>query len=142
MIARYRKRFLHLLVVLPVMLMMVVTASSGVAFAECSVEFGWLPNPESFVTGYNIYYGTSQGGPYSFVVDAGNPAPVDGLINGTVSGLTEGNTYYFVATAYDADGNESAPCAEVSYTCPGGSSPPPPGDTTPPSPPSGLGVHL
>ncbi len=119
-------------------MLMVVTASSGVAFAECSVEFSWSPNPESFVTGYNIYYGTSQGGPYSFVVNAGNPAPVDGLIHGTVSGLTNGNTYYFVATAYDADENESVPSAEVSYTCPDAPLPP---DTIPPSPPTGLGVH-
>jgi len=140
MIARYVKRFLNLSVALAAILMMVVMASSSVALAECSVEFSWSPNPESFVTGYNIYYGTSQGGPYSFVVNDGNPAPVDGLIHGTVSGLTEGNTYYFVATAYDADDNESGPCAEVSYTCPN-SPPPPPVDTTPPSPPTGLGVH-
>jgi len=140
MIARYVKRFLNLSVALAAMLMMVVMASSGVALAECSVEFSWSPNPESFVTGYNIYYGTSPGGPYSFVVNAGNPAPVDGLIHGTVSGLTEGNTYYFVATAYDADDNESEPCAEVSYTCPDSPSPPPV-DTTPPAPPTGLGVH-
>ena len=142
MITRYMKRLLYVSGVLAVILLMVVTASSGVAFAECSVEFSWSPNPESFVAGYNIYYGTSQGGPYSFVVNAGNPAPVDGLIHGTVSGLTDGNTYYFVATAYDADGNESTPCGEVSYTCPDSPPPPPPDDTTPPSAPTGLGVHL
>ena len=141
MIARYLKRFLNTSGVFAAILLVVVIALSGTALAECSVEFSWSSNPESFVTGYKIYYGTSQGGPYSFVVDAGNPAPVDGLIHGTVSGLTDGNTYYFVATAYAEDGLESDPCAEVSYTCPD-SSPPPSPDTTPPSPPSGLGVHL
>jgi len=140
MIARYLKRFLNISVGLATVLLIVVLVSSGTAFAECSVDFSWSPNPESFVTGYNIYYGTSQGGPYSFVVNAGNPAPVDGLIHGTVSGLTDGNTYYFVATAYAEDGLESDSCAEVSYTCPDSSSPPSP-DTTPPSPPTGLGVH-
>jgi len=142
MIVRHLKRFLHKSGVFAAILLVVVIASSGIALAECSVEFSWSPNPESFVTGYKIYYGTSQGGPYNFVVDVGNPAPVDGLIHGTVNGLVEGNTYYFVATAYDADENESEPCAEVSYTCPDSPPPPPPNDTTPPSPPSGLGVHL
>ena len=139
MIVIHMRRFMRISGAI-VALFVAVALQPGVASAACSVELSWSPNPETYVAGYKIYYGTSQGGPYSFVVDAGNPALVDGMVHGTVSGLTEGNTYYFVATAYDEDENESAPCAEVSYTCPGSS--PPPVDTTPPSPPSGLGVHL
>ncbi len=58
------------------------------------------------VTGYKIYYGTTSvtndGGTYTMgPVDTGNK------ISYTISGLENGKTYYFAATAYDAAGNES-----------------------------------
>ena len=93
-----------------------------------TANFSWLPNTESDLAGYNIHYGTNHDGPYDSVVDAGNPPPVDGRIKGSISGLTEGVTYYFVATAYNTSGLESEFSSEVVYTCP--STQP---DTTPPA---------
>jgi hypothetical protein len=50
------------------------------------------------------------------VVDIGNPTPVDGRIKGNVSGISEGITYYFVATAYNQSGLESDYSSETNYT--------------------------
>lgn len=76
-----------------------------------SVTLAWSPSPDQTVTGYNLYHGdmgtlttlTNQ-------VDAG-PA-----LTATVSNLQVGVTFYFFATAYDADGGESEPSNVVNYT--------------------------
>jgi len=83
-----------------------------------TANFSWLPNSESSLAGYKIHYGTASRN-YSEVIDIGNPAPVDGRINGSVTGLNEGTTYYFAATAYDQEGNESDYSTEIVYTVPG-----------------------
>lgn len=92
-----------------------------------TVNFSWLPNSETDLSGYKIHYGTAAGGPYSSYVDVGNPSPVDGRIQGSVSDLTPGETYYFVATAYNTSGLESEYSTEISYICPAGDSNPPSG---------------
>ena len=56
--------------------------------------------PLTDLAGYNIYYGTASGD-YTQTINVGNVA------NYTVSNLAAG-TYYFVATAYDSAGNQSA----------------------------------
>lgn len=76
-----------------------------------SVSLAWDPNSETNLAGYVIYYGTASG-QYSNSNNVGN------VTNTTVSGLLEGVTYYFVATAYDASGLESDPSNEVSYQVP------------------------
>ena len=82
-----------------------------------SVAFSWLPNSGSNVIGYKIYYGTTSGGAYPNSVNINNniPDPKDGRIHGTVTGLTDGVTYYFVCTAYNNSG-ESPYTKEVAYT--------------------------
>lgn len=61
------------------------------------VTLAWDASPSSNVGGYKIYYGQTSGS-YSANVDAGNQTSY------TVSNLTAGATYYFVATAYDTAG--------------------------------------
>ncbi|MDA8240687.1 MAG: fibronectin type III domain-containing protein [Nitrospiraceae bacterium] len=61
------------------------------------------------VAGYKIHYGTTTG-VYPNVIDAGNTTAF------LVTGLQPETTYYFVITAYDASGNESAPSPEASAT--------------------------
>lgn len=97
------------------------------AVANGTADFSWLPNAEADLAGYKIHYGTNQNGPYNFVVDVGNPPPVEGRIKGSVSGLTEGVTYYFVAIAYNETELESDYSDEAVYTCPTSQT-----DTTPP----------
>jgi hypothetical protein len=78
----------------------------------------WIPpttytdgTPLTNLAGYKLYYGTASGS-YSQVLNVGN-VTVD-----TVTNLTDGLTYYFAATAYDASGVESVLSAEVSKTVP------------------------
>ena len=78
-----------------------------------NVRLAWDPSPELLVTGYRLYYGTSSGN-YTNVIDAGNRTDC------TVTGLAEGTTYYFAATAYTGTGDESTFSNVASYTVPGG----------------------
>jgi fibronectin type 3 domain-containing protein len=71
-----------------------------------TVIVSWTANTESDLAGYKVKYGQSPG-VHGTVIDAGNTT------SRTVSGLTDGATYYFVVTAYDGSGNESAPSAEA-----------------------------
>ncbi len=71
----------------------------------------WDPNTESDLAGYRIHYGTASGN-YTVHTD------VHKATSYTVTGLTDGQTYYFAATAYDAAGNESGYSNEVSYSVP------------------------
>lgn len=81
----------------------------------------WNPNSESDLAGYKVYWGTSSGS-YEWNTDVKN------VISHTVTGLIEGDTYFFAATAYDFSGNESGYSNEVSYDVP----------DIDPSPPTGL----
>ena len=82
--------------------------------SDCVATFSWASSTESNVAGYKIYYGQVDGGPYPNVVDIGNPASVDGRINGAVSGLICGQKYYFVCIAVSATGSESNYSNQVS----------------------------
>jgi hypothetical protein len=59
--------------------------------------------------GYRILYGTVAG-QEATVVDVGN------VTTATITGLTSGTAYFFVAKAYDAAGNVSGPSNEVTTT--------------------------
>lgn len=52
------------------------------------------------LVGYKIHYGTASG-VYDHSIDVGN------VTTYALAGLTKGQTYYVVATAYDTSGNES-----------------------------------
>jgi hypothetical protein len=71
------------------------------------IELTWEPSPGS-VTGYNVHYGSSSAN-YDHSVDVGNNTSC------TISGLQEGKTYYFAATAYNAV-EESNFSEELVYT--------------------------
>jgi hypothetical protein len=81
------------------------------ASALQSVTLNWQPSDADGVVGYNVYYGTESGVyPHKITLGDVGAAPI--------SGLQEGVTYYFVVTAYDADGGESDPSNEAIYTVP------------------------
>jgi hypothetical protein len=70
------------------------------AFATRSVTLAWDASTSTNVVSYNIYYG-SAGGVYTNVISVASSTNV------TISGLVEGVTYYFAATAVNMSGEES-----------------------------------
>jgi fibronectin type 3 domain-containing protein len=74
-----------------------------------TVTLAWDANIEPDLAGYNIYYGIKSGD-YTVSIDVKN------VNEYTVQNLTPGTTYYFAATAYDDDNNESAYSIELTHT--------------------------
>lgn len=77
--------------------------------AQISLE--WDANGEPDLSGYRVYYGTSSGH-YTASVDVGNSTHC------VISNLVQGVTYYFAATAYDSEENESGFSDEIVYAVP------------------------
>jgi hypothetical protein len=75
---------------------------TGVATGSHSVDLSWKESGGNAV-GYNLYRGTSNGGPYSQINTA-----LDASTTYTDSTVVAGTTYYYVATEVDAQGQESA----------------------------------
>jgi type IV pilus assembly protein PilY1 len=71
------------------------------------IKLAWDSNGESDLAGYKIYYGTSSKS-YTGSVDVGN------VTSYTLTGLTQGQTYYIAVTDYNTSGNESGYSSEVS----------------------------
>ncbi len=76
------------------------------------VALAWDPEAAP-VVGYMIYYGSAAGS-YSAKIDVGNRTSY------TVSGLVDGATYHFAATAYDAAHTESGFSNDVAAAIPSG----------------------
>ena len=76
--------------------------------AAANVTLAWDSNPEPNLAGYKIHYG-SQSRSYTSSIDVGKQTSY------TLTGLADGQTYYFAATAYDTAGNQSNYSAEVTW---------------------------
>jgi len=85
------------------------------------VSLNWNDNPEQDLSGYRIYRGTTNGGPYAAI----GPSQV-GPSQYVDMNLAPG-TYYYVVTALDGGGNESIRSSQVSGTV---LPPPDPGSPT------------
>ena len=72
------------------------------------ITLSWDANSEPDLAGYRLHYGTTSR-TYENTVDVGMQT------NYAFTGLQEGVTYYFAATAYDIYGNESDYSQEVFY---------------------------
>jgi len=90
------------------------------------VTLVWDPNTEADLAGYKIHVGAATRN-YTRIEDVQLPDPTRYI----VTGLNQGETYYFAATAYDISNNESDYSNEVVYTIPIP-------DTTPPDAPKGF----
>ncbi len=85
---------------------MIVGLSAANAFAA-QATLTWDPNRESDLAGYKVHYGTASGN-YTVHLDVHN------VTTYAVTGLTEGQKYYFAASAYTISGNQSGFSNEVS----------------------------
>jgi len=82
--------------------------ATGTDQGELEITLDWDDNGESDLASYNIYRSESEGGPYTYLDNSISSDYLD-------SGLTLDTTYYYVATAVDAN-NESENSAEASAT--------------------------
>ncbi len=92
-------------------LFLIVVAGVSVDALAGQAALTWNPNTESDLAGYKLHYGTANAN-YTVHLDVHN------VTSYTVTGLTDGQTYYFAATAYDSSGCESGYSNQVSYTVP------------------------
>jgi fibronectin type 3 domain-containing protein len=68
-----------------------------------SVTLNWVASTSQNVAGYNIYRGTTSGGPYGSKMNSS-------LVSGTTytdNSVQAGQTYYYVVTTVDISSNES-----------------------------------
>jgi hypothetical protein len=81
------------------------------SFAAQSVLMSWDPSSDTSVVGYNVYYGAASR-TYTNMLVAGSATNI------VITGLANGVTYYFAATAVDGFGAESDYSNEVTYSVP------------------------
>ena len=85
---------------------------SGTGVVQHTVSLTWVAST-STVSGYNVYRSTTSGSGYVKI----NTSLVSGLTF-TDSSVLSGTTYFYVATAVDSSGNESAFSNEASAVIP------------------------
>jgi hypothetical protein len=88
------------------------TTESLTGTGQYSVSLSWDPST-SQVAGYNVYRGTTSGGPYSKINSI--PDPRTTYTDGTVA---SGQTYYYVTTAVNSSGQESTYSNQVAAVIP------------------------
>src|SRR5262249_41151001 len=66
-----------------------------------TVALSWTASTSTGVAGYNVYRGTTSGGPYTLLAAVGSTTIY------TDSTVVSNQTYYYVVTALDGIGNES-----------------------------------
>lgn len=85
---------------------LIVLEKIAVALIAGTVTLAWDANTEPDLAGYNIYYGETSGD-YTDSIDVKN------VTEYTIRDLVPGKRYFFAATAYDEDDNESAYSEEL-----------------------------
>jgi hypothetical protein len=85
---------------------------TGTPPPQHSVDLSWSDTTPN-LAGYNIYRGSTSGGPYTKVNTA-----LDGSTAYTDASVAAGQTYYYVTTAVDNSNNESAYSNEVQAVIP------------------------
>ena len=85
---------------------------TATAVSPSQINLNWNDNGENDLFGYNVYRSTTSGGPYESVGS--------GLTTSAFSdiGLDASTTYYYVVTAMDTSGNESAFSNQAPATTP------------------------
>jgi Cep192 domain 4 len=89
-------------------------SGTGLAPLSHSVDVAWDPSTSPTLQGYNVYRGTASGGPYTRISATLSPTTL--LFTDTTP--LSGRSYFYVVTAVDTSGAESAASAEVTVTIP------------------------
>ena len=87
-------------------IVLILRLQSGADAAD--VTLAWNPKQSPDIAGYRIYYGTCSG-IYTSRIDAGK------MTNLRIPDLDKGQIFYFAATTYDHNGNESNFLQEAVY---------------------------
>jgi hypothetical protein len=100
----YISTILYVLILASIILFLTFLSNANAADVTLALD----PKKGSGIAGYRIYYGTCSG-IYTSRIDAGK------LTNIRISDLNDGQIYYFTATTYDHNGNESSYSEEAVY---------------------------
>ena len=92
--------------------LVIALSGTGASTVSHTVSLSWAPSSSTY-SGFNVYRGTSSGGPYTRVDTSmvSSPSYLD-------AGVSSGQTYYYVATEVDTTGKESGYSSEVSAVIP------------------------
>ena len=89
------------------------SASAGITVvAPHSVSLSWSPSSSPGVSSYKVYRGNVSGGPYSLLTSGVSSTSY------TDTNVQSGSTYYYVTTAVDSSGIESAYSAAAQAVIP------------------------
>ncbi len=78
-------------------------AGTGTAPPVHTVVLSWTGSTSSNIASYNVYRGTTSGGPYSKIGSVAEPTTTY-----TDSSVSDGRTYYYVTTAVNSSSQESS----------------------------------
>ena len=98
-------RFSSFLISVAVSTLILLFYNTNVFSAQ--ITLAWDPNTEPDLAGYKVYYGTASRG-------YGSPIIVGKVTTHTLTGLTQGQNYFYSVTACDTSGRESEYSNEVS----------------------------
>jgi hypothetical protein len=89
-------------------------AGTGLTPLAHSVDIAWDASTSATLQGYNVYRSTVSGGPYSKI----SPTVATSTLLFTDSTPVSGKQYFYVVTAVDTSGLESAASTQVAVTIP------------------------
>ncbi len=95
-------------------LLSVPLSGTGLAPQAHSVDVAWDPSVSATLQGYNVYRSLISGGPYTRISSTLSPTTL--LFTDTTP--VSGKKYFYVVTAVDTSGAESAASVEVAVTIP------------------------
>ena len=89
-------------------------AGTGLSPVSHSVDIAWDASSSTALQGYNVYRSTVSGGPYTRI----SPVLANSILLFTDTTPVSGKQYFYVVTAVDTSGTESAASTQAAVTIP------------------------